>query len=148
MQRVARMPLRSHDALRSMSLLFMVSVVAASCCNSGTNTRRPFGGHLPPTVTDLHEEHVDMFPDWEYYFRATMPSPDCDVLLANVVREEKLTLIAEHDWKDGKGDWGPGRPPAWWKPNDAGGHYHGRAGDVNTCAMCREGKFYYFSGSH
>ncbi|HRI69046.1 MAG TPA: hypothetical protein PK156_32675, partial [Polyangium sp.] len=108
----------------------------------------PFGGGLPASVTDVHEEDIDMFPDWEYYFRATMPNADCEALLAAVVAKEKLHFITEHDWFDGRGDWSPGKPPAWWKPSYAGGHHHGRSGDINICAMCRSGMFYYWTGSH
>ncbi len=89
-----------------------------------------------------------MFPDWEYYLRATMPRKDCEALLVKVSNEEHLRPVAEHQWLDGKGDWGPGNPPVWWKPTWVGGHQHGHNRDLNTCAMCRDGLFYYWTGSH
>lgn len=128
-------------------LLIAMSVFALSCKGVSTS-RKPFGGDLPPSASDIHEENVDMFPDWEYYLRATMPRKDCAALLAKVSSEEHLHPVTEHEWLGGKGDWGPGIPPSWWTPNWVDGHQHGRTGDVNTCAMCRDGVFYHWSGSH
>lgn len=128
--------------------LLPLLLLAGACAPSCREKREAFGGALPASASDIHEEEIDMFPDWEYYFRASMPTRDCEALLAKVAAKERLKLIAEHDWMGGQGDWSPGLPPTWWQPTWAGGHYHGRSGDVNTCAMCNNGVFYYWSGSH
>ncbi len=137
---------KSYRHLLRLSVLALVIAMMLSC--KGGKKHVAFGGGLPQSASDIHEKEVEMFPDWEYYLRATMPGPDCDALLAKVVRQENLGYITEHRWLDGKGDWGPAVPLGWWQPTWAGGHYHGRQGDVNTCAMCRDGIFYYWTGSH
>lgn len=136
-----------HPAWLNTVVVIFIALLPLNCKKASSH-RKPFGGDLPPSASDIHEQDVDMFPDWEYYFRATMPNSDCQALLAKVSSEENLHSVTEHDWRDGKGDWGPAMPPLWWKPMWADGHQHGRTGDVNTCAMCREGVFYYWSGSH
>lgn len=130
-----------------LPVLGLAGGLAPSCKGEGKK-REPFGGGLPPTASDVYEQSIDMFPDWEYYFRASLPTQDCEVLLTKVASQESLQPISEHDWLDGRGDWGPATPPAWWQPTWVGGHHHRRRGDVNTCAMCRGGIFYYWMGSH
>lgn len=132
----------------ALLLIWSLASGGAPSCKAGGKKRDPFGGGLPPSANDIHEQDIDMFPDWEYYFRASMPAQDCEALLAKVASQEGLRPISEHQWLDGQGDWGPATPPAWWQPTWAGGHHHGRRGDVNTCAMCRGGIFYYRIGSH
>ena len=130
-----------------LPLLALAAGVTPSCKRS-ENKREPFGGELPRSASDIQEQQIDMFPDWEYYVRARMPIQDCGALLAKVASQENLLPVATHRWLDGKGDWGPASPPMWWHPTWPGSHHHGRQGDVNTCAMCVDGIFYYWSGSH
>lgn len=128
--------------VRKVSFALGVTAALSGCKEKG------HGWDLPPTATNVQVAEIDMFPDWEYYFRATMPPADCEALLLAVAAKEHLTKIAAHDFQDGRGDWGPMSPPGWWGPEPAGSHHHGRTGDVNTCAMCSDGVFYYWQGSH
>jgi hypothetical protein len=138
---------RKYVPFALLPILALAGGGAPSCKADGKKLY-PFGGRLPPSASDIHEQDIDMFPDWEYYFRASMPAQDCEALLAKVASQEGLQPISEHRWLDGRGDWGPATPPAWWEPTWADGHHHGRSGDVNTCSMCRGGIFYYWTGAH
>lgn len=139
---------RALPSFHRSAVLLALLAASAAACDGGCGNRKPFGGDLPASATDIREEDKDLFPDWEYYARATMPAADCDALLRNVAGKEGLLPITEHQWNDGAGDWSPGSPPPWWQPTFANGHYHGRKGDVNTCAGCENGMFFYWSGSH
>ncbi|MBK8255272.1 MAG: hypothetical protein IPK82_21755 [Polyangiaceae bacterium] len=134
----------SMSGMKRVGAAAIVGVVLIAGCK----TKKPFGGMLPPSAVDVREVSVDMFPDWEYYVRATMPGPDCEALLVTLAGKEGLAPLMEHRFDGGNGEWGPGQPPVWWAPVYDGGHFHGKAGDVNTCAMCRDGIFYYWQGSH
>lgn len=139
-----------HRKYASLALLSILALAggSASGCKADGNRRNPFGGELPPSASDVLVYDVDMFPDWEYYVRASMSAQDCEDLLAKVASREGLQPISEHRWLDGKGDWGPLNPPIWWQPPWTSSHHHRRRGDVNTCAMCTGGTFYYWTGSH
>lgn len=136
-----------------LSLLMGAAVVAAyALCSMGRELSNQaasgFAAELPPSARDIREQKVDMFPDWEYYLTARMPEQDCEAWLLKLAQKESLQLTTEHKWLNGKGDWAPALPPPWWQLSDAAAHYHGRQGDVNTCAQCAGGTFFYWMGSH
>lgn len=112
----------------------------------------PFSGQLPESAVDIQEQNIDMFPDWAYFVKATMPPAECTTLLRKVAREDRLSADAT-TCSPGLPRIVPGVPggarPAWWQPPCDGTWFGGSVGDIDTYAGCStQGVFFFGTGSH
>jgi hypothetical protein len=125
---------KRRSVVATLACLMVLNVVVAVWVYYFTTTT-PLRRKLPWSASDIHEQYVDMFPDYTTYLKARLPESDFPEYI------ERLGLTPHQAGRTYSDDtrwlsWDPaGRRPSWFDPSD----------DLSMTCVCQRGHVWTFA---